>query len=267
MNIPNLELFPYRVLKELSRTAFPIIVPVILQWILRTHQNHLLQCHLGIQACLETFDTEFPTTNSQDDKYPSMTRNELFLFLASSITSFFVSDFCQLPCRDFLQFFPFFLHCCLCIWNLSLLAASEWICERDCSESNSSLLLDVILMRDVSSSFYPWSGALAGINNRSTSCRAFPNIAVGLPNASFRYFAWHCCWHPNFQLSSSGFDYELEFFIIWFGEVHSSQLSGIIAFWFLHCAFLFCFLLGCIGHIFPHIWPHIVRTRSFFVSS
>ena len=26
MNIPNLELFPYRVLKELSRTAFPIIV-------------------------------------------------------------------------------------------------------------------------------------------------------------------------------------------------------------------------------------------------
>ena len=28
----------------------------------------------------------------------------------------FVSDFRQLSCRYFLQFFPFFLHCCLCIW-------------------------------------------------------------------------------------------------------------------------------------------------------
>ena len=74
--------------------------PVILvQWILRTHQNHLLQCHLGIQPCLETFDTEVPTTNSQDDKYPSMTRNELFcpysLLHRSLLFSFLTSVSCH----------------------------------------------------------------------------------------------------------------------------------------------------------------------------
>ena len=58
-----------------------------------------------------------------------------------AITSFFVSDFCQLPCRDFLQFFPLFLRCCLCIWYFLMLEASEWICAQDFHEfSNSSLL-------------------------------------------------------------------------------------------------------------------------------
>ena len=28
----------------------------------------------------------------------------------------FVSDFRQLSCRYFLKFFPFFIHCCICIW-------------------------------------------------------------------------------------------------------------------------------------------------------
>ena len=34
---------------------------------------------------------------------------------------FLVSDFCQLSCCNFLQFFPFFYHCCLCIWNFHCL--------------------------------------------------------------------------------------------------------------------------------------------------
>ena len=33
--------------------------------------------------------------------------------------------FRQLPCRDSLQMFPFFLHCRLCIWNYLMLEASE----------------------------------------------------------------------------------------------------------------------------------------------
>ena len=30
---------------------------------------------------------------------------------------FFTSDFCQVPRRNFLQFFPFLVHCCFCCWN------------------------------------------------------------------------------------------------------------------------------------------------------
>ena len=29
----------------------------------------------------------------------------------------FTSDCCQVPRRNFLQFFPFLVHCCLCCWN------------------------------------------------------------------------------------------------------------------------------------------------------
>ena len=47
-------------------------------------------------------------------------------------------------------------------------------------------------------------------------------------------------------------------------KIFPSQLSGIVELWFLDRPSLFRFLFRCIGHKFPHIWPHIVRTRSFF---
>ena len=54
---------------------------------------------------------------------------------------FLVSDFRQVPCVDFLQFFPFFLHCRLCIWYFLFLEASEWSCAQYCDElKNASLL-------------------------------------------------------------------------------------------------------------------------------
>ena len=59
-------------------------------------------------------------------------------FLASAITSFLISDFRQLPCRYLLKFFPFFIHCCLCIWYFHCLrhgskfvhktAVTQWTC-------------------------------------------------------------------------------------------------------------------------------------------
>ena len=125
---------------------------------------------------------------------------------------------------------------------------------------------DMILMRFVYRSFQPWSCALVGINNKSKSCLAFLNIAVGLPTALYWYFARQCCWHRNFKLSSSGFDYELKIFIVWLDEVSSSQLSGIIEFGFLDGPSLFCFLSGCIGHTRPHIRPYVVTTRSILFS-
>ena len=55
----------------------------------------------------------------------------------------------------------------------------------------------------------------------------------GFPQCPLSYFAKHCCWHRNFQLSTSGCHCELEFFVVWFNEEYSSQLSGIVDLWFL----------------------------------
>ena len=118
---------------------------------------------------------------------------------------------------------------------------------------------NVILMRRVYSSLDPWFCALVGINNTSKSCPAFPNIAMGFSTALYRYFERHRCWHRNFQLSTSGFDCELEFFIIWFNKEYSSQLSGIVEIWFRDSP---SFLVCCIGHKLPHIWPCSVWTRG-----
>ena len=128
-----------------------------------------------------------------------------------------------------------------------------------------SFCSDVILRRFVQSSLDPWSRAFVGINNTSVFSLSFSNTAMGFSTVLYRYFARHCCWHRNFQLSTSGFHRELEFFIVWFNEEYSSQFSGIDELWFLDSPSLFCFLLCCIGHKFQHVCPHIVRTRSFLL--
>ena len=66
----------------------------------------------------------------------------------------FVSDFRQLPCWDFLQFFPFFLHCRLCILNLKCLRhRNEFVHKTVMSCRILPFRSDVILMRLVSSCF------------------------------------------------------------------------------------------------------------------
>ena len=49
-----------------------------------------------------------------------------------------------------------------------------------------------------------------------------------------------------------------------FGSMKNILLnwSGIVELWFLDGPSLFCFLLCRIGHKFPNIWPHIIRTRN-----
>ena len=117
-------------------------------------------------------------------------------------------------------------------------------------------------MRFVYSSFWPWSRAFVGINNTSVFGLAFLNTAASFPAAIYWCFAWHCYWHRNFQLSTRGFHCELEFFIVWFNEEYSSQLSGIVELWFLDCPSSFYFFFRCIRHMLPHILPYIVWTRG-----
>ena len=126
--------------------------------------------------------------------------------------------------------------------------------EQDCNDSENSSLFQCCDLGDVCVLHLLLFSV--GINCTSIFCVAFPNIAVGFPTVLCRYFARHCCWHRNFQLSTNGFDCELEFFIVWLNEEYSSQLSGIVEFWFLDSPSLFRFLFRCIRHLLPQIWPH-----------
>ena len=79
---------------------------------------------------------------------------------------FLVSDFRQLPCKNFLEFCPFIYHCCLCIRNFHCLRhRNELVNKTVVSQRIRPFRSDVILMRFVSSSFQPLSRAFVGINN------------------------------------------------------------------------------------------------------
>ena len=188
------------------RLSFVMLMNLV-QWILHKTLNHLSQCHLGVRLFLCIYDILAPTLNSWNNKGPLMTRNELFCpyyLLHRSLLSCFWLSSAAVP--EFSPVFPLFFHCCLCIWNFHCLRhRNEFVNETAVSHRIHPFRSDVTLMKDVYRSLNPWSCALVGINNTSKSCPTLPNIAVGLPTASYWFFARHRCWHRNFQLSSSGF--------------------------------------------------------------
>ena len=120
---------------------------------------------------------------------------------------------------------------------------------------------DAVLMRFVSSSSQSWSRAFVGINNTSVCCPAFPNIAVGFTTALYRFFARHCCWHRNFQLSPGGFILSLNSSS--FGSMKNIPLNCLalssIGFSIVHLRFAF-FLAA--SDICFHISGHTLSGRE-----
>ena len=116
----------------------------------------------------------------------------------------------------------------------------------------------------MSSSFWPWSRAFVGINNTSVFCLAFTNIAVGVLHCSLSVLCKALLLAselPTFSERLSSVS--LKSSIVWFDEVYSSQLSGIVGHWFLesHICFAFFFAASDINF---HISGHTsVRTRFF----
>ena len=68
-------------------------------------------------------------------------------------------------------------------------------------------------------------------------------------------FTKHCCWHRNYQLSTSIFHGTFEFFIINFNEEDTTLSSGIIELWFLVIIFC-CALRFDVPSIYFHISGH-----------
>ena len=84
----------------------------LVQWILHKIQNHLSQCHLGVQLDLCIFGALSPIQHSLNHRCPSVRQNELLRpssLLHRSLLSYFwlssgsTSNFSH-------------VHCCLCCW-------------------------------------------------------------------------------------------------------------------------------------------------------
>ena len=96
-----------------------------------------------------------------------------------------------------------------------------------------SFCSSVIFVIPVRHTFQSYPREFGGIDNTSIVGLVFPNIAAGFSTAIYWCFTRHCCWHRNFQLSTSIFHGMFKFFIIWFNEENTTLSSGIIELRFL----------------------------------
>ena len=119
----------------------------------------------------------------------------------------------------------------------------------------------MIFMISVRNSFHAYSHRFVGFNNTSIFCLVFSNCATSFPVQTTLESTRHCCWHRNFQLSTSGIHCELEFFIVWFKEEYSSPLSGIVELWFPDSPSLLCFLFA-VSDICFHTSGHTLSGRE-----
>ena len=232
---------------------------ILAQYILHTILNHLSRCHLGVRLDLCISEIVVPTANSWDDRDPLMTKNELFsphsLLQRSPLFCFWLSS-AAMPV--FSGFFLFFFHCCLCIWHFHCLRHRNEFVHWNCSDlKNSPFSCNMIFMISVRSSFHSDSHRFVSFSSAGVFCLVSSNGAAGFTATSVQWsFTRHCCWHRNFQLSTSIFHFKLELIPrVQVNEVNTTQSSGIIKFWFLDSPLLLFFAFWCIRHMFPHFWP------------
>ena len=235
------------------------MLTILVQWTLCAHQNHLLQCHLVVRLYLCTFDIE-------DDKDPQMTQNELFclysLLPRSPLSCFWLSS-AVMP--GFSPVFPFFWHCCLCIWNffhawgigMNVWTRMLWFTEFipfavmwswwGLCPAPSSLGL-VLSSASTTQAYFVSRFPILRQVSPLHFIGILQGVAAGIGTSNFLRAAFIV------SLNSSSF-----------GSMKNIPLNclALSIFGFSTAHFLFCFLFHCIRHMLPHIWPYIIWTRSW----
>ena len=120
---------------------------ILVQWILHRIQNHLSQYHLGEQFDLYIFGAF--VSNSAFFKWHVHQWGEMnFCARRPCFIDhlFLTSDFRQVPRRNFPQFVPFLVHCCLCCW------IEDWTFEG----IKSTLSKTLITLRDCLRPWFVW---------------------------------------------------------------------------------------------------------------
>ena len=170
---------------------------------------------------------------------------------------FFVSDFRQLPCR---YLFKFFLFCMHCFWYFHCWRhRNTFVHEIVMVQRVDSFPCNVVFMIFMLCSFQTLSRRFVGFDDACVFCLGSIRSATSFPVLSSPDLARQCCWHRNFQVSPRMFNSFFEFRICWINAVNSAQSSGVVKLRFFESPLLFCFSLRCFWHVFPHLWPQVIK--------
>ena len=151
--------------------------------------------------------------------------------------------FRQVPCWNFLQFFPFLVHRCFPCRNFqSLRHRNKFVNQIVMLQSmNSHLLLQYDLDGFGASNFHTHSGGFIGFQNTRKFCLIF--VRSTTPTILYN-FTGHSRSNSCFQLLTCVLDGFLEFLIL--GVVKMNL--------FLRPLLLFL-QLGILSHWLPELWP------------
>ena len=207
--------------------------------------NHPLQCHLGVRLNICILEIVVPTPNFWDDKHPVTTA--LSPCFIDDLT--FV-DFRQRPCRYFLQFSHYFIHCCLCIgYSHGFNHRNKFVHKIVVTQRIHAFSWDVVFMALALRPFhaYPHQIRRPQQHKRISSsvvqlCNKFPCAdSVEVYNALLLASEFA----PFFSIFS------------WYAWILHHQVSDIIEFWLLDGQLCFSLRFRCIRHVLPPFWPHI----------
>ena len=145
---------------------------------LLVHHSHLRRrralfsedcmCLLGTRLELCTFGTLVLTPHflRWQMSITEAKRSSFFLSLCFQVTFFFVLHFGHLPWWWLFEFLPFFVHCCLCIWNFHRLVHGNELARRiGMTQRVETLLRSVIFVIFWWSPFQSLSRTFTGLDD------------------------------------------------------------------------------------------------------
>ena len=104
---------------------------ILVQWILHKTLNRLSQCLPWVRLCLCTFDVEAPIQRFSNDIVHQWGEMNFCARRPYFIDHLFLtSDLRQVLRRNFLQFFPFLFHSCLCCRNFIAWGLGMNLCTK-----------------------------------------------------------------------------------------------------------------------------------------
>ena len=161
---------------------------ILAQYILYTILSLPSQYRLGVRLYFCIFEIVVPTPNPWNDRGPLTTY--VYVFFPHSLLQrslpfcFWLSSAVMLV---FSRVFPFFIHCCFCIWHFQYFS--------------HSFSCNMILMVLVKKSFHACPRRIVGLNNSSVFCLALLFKAKVFPVSRWIFARNRGC-HRNFQLST-----------------------------------------------------------------
>ena len=253
-----------------SQSGYLAITPITLAAVIWDADSRLSQCHHGARLCLCMSVIRVLTPRFFVVTY--VISGLFFVSLCFENNLLLALDFLHLPCWDWLELFPFLVHCCSCIRDLRWLRHKNIFVNQIVSNASSKWNLCMQCDLHVLQT-YPlralWSSWVLDCKDStrrlvdSWDSTSQPWIVLGIFwDAISCFAATFVVLVRAFLLHGMAAAISLVILVIRNHKVNFSQSSSIVEFWLLVFPFLFFSTLSGFSNLGPYFWPYMIWSGS-----